>query len=99
MQINLKATNVELTPELRAHADEKLAGLDKYYNNIQQVDVELGKSNPGQNKGDIFFCEVNVSVPGKLLRYRKEFSDLMKAINEARKGIQQEIVKFKEKLS
>ena len=53
----------------------------------------------GQQKGKIFFCEVNVSVPKKLLRFRREFEEMTKAINEAKKGIQMEIKKYKEKLN
>jgi len=98
MKINLKATNFDLTPAIRAHVDAKLGGMDKYFNNIQQADVEVGKTTKGQNKGDIFFCEVNLSVPQKLLRFRKEYSDLYRAINEAKKGIQNELKKYKEQL-
>ncbi len=96
MKINLKTKNLELTTQIKNHVTEKLGGLDKFFNNIQQVDVEVGKTKASQNKGVIFFCEVNVSVPKKLLRFRKEFSDIMKAINESKKGIQNEIKKYKE---
>jgi len=98
MLINLKSTNIELTAQIKSHAQDKLGGLDKYFNNIQQVDVELGVVTKGQQKGKIFFCEVNVSVPKKLLRYRREFESLEKAINEAKKGIQNELGKYKEQL-
>ncbi|MBT5338575.1 ribosome-associated translation inhibitor RaiA [Candidatus Falkowbacteria bacterium] len=97
MKINLKAKNLELTAQIKDHVDQKIGGLEKYFNNIQQIDVEVGKTKANQQKGDIFFCEVNVSVPKKLLRFRKEFGDVMKAINEAKKGIQNEITKYKRK--
>lgn len=99
MQIKIKATNFDLTPAIKSWAQEKLGGLDKYFSNMQQIDVEVGKETKGQQKGEIFFCEVNVSVPGKLLRYRKSFDDLYKAINEAKKGMQQEIKDYKERLN
>jgi len=97
MKINLKAKNIELTAQIKEHVNDKLGGLDKYFNNIQQIDVEVGKTKLSQHKGNIFFCEVNVSVPKKLLRFRKEYSDIMKAINEAKKGAQQEITRYKRK--
>lgn len=96
--MNLKSTNYELNPALKENIFEKFNGLEKYFDNIQQVDVEVGKTTKGQQKGDIYFCEVNVSVPRKLLRYRKEYEDINKAINEAKKGIQMEIKKYKEQL-
>lgn len=99
MKLNIKATGLDITSAIRDQVQEKLGGLDKYFNNIQQVDVEVGKTTQKQKKGDIYFCEVNVSVPRKLLRFRHEYSDLSKAINEAKKGIQLEIKKYKEKLT
>lgn len=97
MKVNIKATNVELTSAIRTAVEEKFSGLDKYFNNILQIDVEVGLITKGQQKGKIFFCEVNVSVPQKLLRYRKEYEDLYKAINDVKKGIQLELKKHKEK--
>ena len=99
MKVNLKSTKLELTPAIKLLVEEKFGGLEKYFNNIQQIDVEVGKTTNGQQKGNVFFCEVNLSVPKKLLRHRKEESDLMKAIGEVKKGIQNEIKKYKETLS
>jgi len=97
MKINIKATKVDLTPDLKALVQEKFSGLDKYYDKIVCIDLELGLEVAGQRKGDIYFCEVNVSVPGKLLRYRKAYSDLTQAINGVHKGIQLELIREKEK--
>lgn len=98
MRVNLKATNLELTTVIREQVEEKLGNLDKYFNNIQQINVEVGVTTTNQQNGSIYFCEVNLSVPKKLLRFHKEFNDLTKAINEAKKGIQREIVKYKDQV-
>ena len=99
MPLNIKATNFDLRSDVKALVLEKLASLEKFFNNIQQVDVEIGKTTKGQQKGDIFFCEINLSVPKKLLRYREEAKDVSIAITGAKKGIQIEIKKYKEKLA
>lgn len=99
MPLNIKATNFDLRSDVKALVLEKLAGLEKFFNNIQQVDVEIGKTTKGQQKGDIFFCEINLSVPKKLLRYREEAKDVSIAITGAKKGIQIEIKKYKERMS
>ena len=98
MKINIKSSNMDLTEAIKNYADEKLGAIDKYFDNIQNIEVEVGKTTRGQQKGDIFFCEINVSVPRKLLRYREETDDLYKAINDVKKGIQLEIKKYKEKI-
>lgn len=97
MKINIKATNLDLTAAIKESVQEKIGSLEKYLNNILQANVEVGKTSNKQKKGDIFFCEVNLSVPGTLLRFRHEFGNLQKAIGEAKKGIQREIIKYKEK--
>jgi putative sigma-54 modulation protein len=98
MRVNLKGTNFDLTDEVKSQVNEKLGGLDKYFANIQQIDVEVGLTRRGQQKGKIYFCEVNVSVPRKLLRYRVESENVSRAVTEAKKGIQLEIKKYKEML-
>ncbi len=99
MTIKTKATNMDMTPAIAAKLEEKFSGLTKYFDNIQSIDVEVGKTTRGQNKGDVFFCEINVAVPKTLLRYREVTDDLYKAITDCKNGIQQEIKKYKEKLS
>jgi ribosomal subunit interface protein len=98
MKVDLKATNMDITVPIKSYVAEKLGGLYKYFYNIQQIDVEVGKTTKHHQKGKIFFCEVNLSVPRKLLRYREETDDLYKAINQAKKGIQQKIKEYKERL-
>ena len=98
MPLKIKTTNFDLQENLKALIHEKMAGLEKFFNNIQQVDIEVGKTTKGQQKGDIFFCEINLSVPKKLIRFREEAKDLSIAITGAKKGIQIEIKKYKEKL-
>jgi len=98
MRINIKATNFDLTAAIKSHVEEKFGALDKYFDNIQGVDIELGLITKGQQKGKIYFCEANVAVPKKLLRFRKEYDNMMKAVSDVKKGIQNEIQKYKEML-
>ncbi|MBI5254633.1 ribosome-associated translation inhibitor RaiA [Candidatus Falkowbacteria bacterium] len=97
MPLNIKTTNFDLREDLKALVREKMNGLEKFFNNIQQIDVEVGKTTKGQQKGNIFFCEINLSVPKKLIRYRHDARDVSVAITGAKKGIQIEIKKYKEK--
>jgi ribosomal subunit interface protein len=98
MKVNIKSTKFELNSAVKSLIEEKFGGLDKYFNNIQQIDVEVGMTTKGQQKGNVYFCEVNLSVPKKLLRHRKESSDIMKVIGEVKKGVQMELKKYKETL-
>lgn len=99
MHINLKSTKIELTPAIKEYVFEKVDSLEKFYNGILQTDVEVGKTTRHHQKGDVFFCEINASVPNTLLRAREEMDDLYKAVNKAKDLMQRELKKYKGKNS
>jgi len=98
MQINIKATKMELTPAIEATVTEKIEGLKKYFDNIIEADVEVGITTSHHHKGDIFRAEINLTVPKTVLRAEAETDDLYKAINEAKDKLKNELVKYKERL-
>ena len=98
MLIKIKATKMELTPAIENYIQEKIGGLEKYFDNIIGAEVEVGLTSGHHNKGDIFHAEVNLEVPKKILRAEVELDDLYKAIAAAKDVMKNEIVKYKETL-
>lgn len=98
MQINIKATKMELTPAIEVKIREKVEGLKKYFNNIIEVDVEVGITSSHHQKGDIFRAEMNAAVPKAVLRAEAETDDLYKSITEVKDKLRNELVRYKEKL-
>jgi len=96
MTINIKATNMELTDAIREFTLEKVESLSHYFDNIQAADVEIGVDP--QNKAKPFFAEVNLSVPGKLIRVSKNSEDLYKAIEKVKDHMKVELEKIKGKM-
>lgn len=96
MQINIKATKAKLTPEAHQIIEEKVSGLSHYCDCIIGADVEIGITSFHHRKGDIFFAEVNLEVPGKLLRARAETEDIMQSINQVRDKLKIELNKYKD---
>ena len=99
MRINIKATKIDLTPELKAYAEEKINMLEKYLGDTKATicDLELMNTNPNQNKGKIFRCEANLAVPGDLLRVEKTAEDINKAIEKVKDHLTRSIKRYKEK--
>jgi len=101
MKITIKTTNLELTPKIQQYVDEKIGGVDKFLDNMDkgviEARVEIGKTTRGQQKGDIFRAEVNLSLPGRLLRSVAEEIDLRTAIDRVKEEIQREIKKYRGK--
>ena len=98
MDIQIKGTKIELTPAIEQAVNEKIGGLSKYFDNIIGCEVEVGKTTEHHHKGDIFFTEINLEVPKKVIRAVAQTDDLYKSINEAKEKMKVEIMKYKEML-
>lgn len=98
MTINIHGTGIELTDAIRAYAEEKIAPLEKFFDNIQQINIDLGRTTHHHHKGEVFYVEVNIHVPGHMLRVVKEEPDLYKAIDKVKDHMKVEIESMKEKM-
>lgn len=97
MQIKTQGTGMELTEAIKSYAEEKAEGLTKFFDKIISVDIDVGMDSHHHNKGDVYYAEMNVSVPGDLVRVRKESDDLYKAIDKVKDHLKVELQKMKEK--
>jgi len=99
MQIRIKATKIKLTDEIRDYVQKKMDMLEKYLGGVKvtNCDVEIGLSVGGQNSGEIYRAEVNLSLPQGLLRVEKTEKELFKAVDKVKDHLARSIVKFKEK--
>jgi putative sigma-54 modulation protein len=99
MKIDIKGTNMELTEAIKDYVNEKIGGLEKFFDNIVEAKVEVGKTSNHHQKGDIFRAEANLDVPEKhVLRAEATREDLYMAINEVKDELQRQIKKYKEKM-
>jgi len=93
----LKATNLELTEAIENYVREKIGMLEKFLKHIdlpQSARVEIGKLSKHHRKGDVFFAEVNLELPHKLLRATVDAEDLYEAIDRVKEEIEREIIKY-----
>ncbi|MEK7178103.1 MAG: ribosome-associated translation inhibitor RaiA [Patescibacteria group bacterium] len=99
MKIDLKTKNFEITPSIRTYLQDKLNAVDKFLPNDESIfaDVELAKTTKHHQKGDIFRAEVNLKMPGRLIRAVAETWDLHAAIDIVKDDLQREITMNKEK--
>lgn len=99
MNITINATGVDLTGAIKQYVEEKFGDLDRFFDNIQRLEVDVGKRSEHHNKGKIFYAEVNVHVPGSDIRVVKEAEDLYKAIDKVRDHLKNELKEYKDKLN
>lgn len=100
MTINrIKGTNMDLTDAIKAAVESELATLDPMlarWGGAVSADVEVGKTTRHHHKGEIFRAEVNLQIPGKLLRAEDENEDLYVAIKNVAGTLARELNKEKE---
>ena len=102
MNINLKATNFELTPFISEYVNKKINNLEKFIRVTDesiQAWVEIGKTTNHHNKGDIFRTEIQIRFPlcGKGVRAEATHQTLNEAIDDAHDKMKLELEKVKDR--
>lgn len=101
MRITIEATGLELTPAMREFIEEKIGGIEKLIarfnaNNSVLAAVEIARSTKHHRKGNVFHAEVNLTLPGKMLRAEDEDFDIRVAVDRVRDKLKREIEKYRE---
>ncbi len=99
MKVKIKSTKIELTPQINDYVQLKMSRLQKYLGKVPALncDVELSRENGMQNSGKIYRAEVNLELPGSLLRVEKTEKDMLKAIDKVKDHLARSIKKYKER--
>lgn len=90
----IKGTNMELTEAIKQYVNKRLEGVanlcEKY--SPCDVNVEVGKTSQHHNKGEVFYAEFNMTIPGETLRATSTQEDLYAAIDEAKDQLKRQLV-------
>ena len=99
MQIDIEATNLELTPPLREYIEEKIGKLAKFLKRFEgdsiHVSVEVARTTRHHRHGNVYHAEANLHFPGGMLRAEHDSEDIRVSIDKVRKKMQREIRKYK----
>ncbi len=63
MKFRIESPGHRLSPSLKEFVTKKLGSLDRYYKDIQEVEVTLLNETKGAK--EIITCTLNIRVPGK----------------------------------
>jgi len=63
MKFRIESAGHKLSPSLKAFATLKLSNLDRYYKDIQEIEVILTNETKGAK--EVVNCTLNIRVPGK----------------------------------
>ncbi|MBI5126740.1 MAG: ribosome-associated translation inhibitor RaiA [Candidatus Taylorbacteria bacterium] len=100
MNINVKGSNIELTPAISDYISKKLEGVSKFIDRHSPdtvCHVEVGKTSSHHKHGDIFRAEVRVHLKGQEIYVAKETTDLYSAIDMVRDEVMSKLTGLKDK--
>lgn len=90
---------MKLDNNTRDYITKKINTLEKYLGSVKAIncDIEVGIAAGDQKSGNIFRAEVNLAVPGEILRVEKTEKDLLKAVDKVKDHLARSIKRYKEK--
>jgi len=92
MQFSMTARNLEITPALRAYAEEKLNRLTRYLEHIVSAHVVLSVNKHRQT------AEVTLRVRDLTIRAEEEGDDLYSSIDLVAEKLERQILRYKERI-
>jgi putative sigma-54 modulation protein len=103
MKIQLQSTLLELTGAIREYAEKRFAVLAKPLTRFERegecvLEVEIARTTRHHRKGEVYYVELTLPLKNKILRIEQYSEDLRAGIDAAKKRMQMEIEKHKEKM-
>ena len=92
MQLSVKGRNLDITPALRAYAEEKLSRLTRYLESIVTMHVVLSVAKHRQ------IAEVTLRVRDLTIRAEEESDDLYSSIDLVAEKLERQILRYKERI-
>ena len=98
MKVEVSPKNIKLDSALVIWVEKKIGSLDKFLKKLDpaviEARVEIGKPSKHHRKGPVWYAEVNLKLPGSLLRAENTDKDLRTAINQVKDELQRQIKKY-----
>lgn len=89
-----------MTGYLEKMIEEKISDIEKLLSRVPRLiaEIEVGLTSKHHQKGDIYRAEIQIQVPGKILRAVSEKEDFRSALTEVKDELQVQIKKYKDKV-
>ena len=96
MDIRIKTTDYEITPEVSAYLDERIAALEKFLTGdpeITRCEVERGRAAGRPRHGaNIWFAEISVIQPGMTrVHARNNAQSINAAIDDVKEEVERQL--------
>lgn len=100
INIDIKASGIDLTEALREYVEMRMGALERYLRRYSPdslgIKVEVARTSRHHRHGDVFYAEANLALPGKILRATHKAPDIRVAVDKVKDILQREITKYKD---
>ena len=97
---SVKTTDLELTSNISRHIEKTIKSLDRFVKNMDAVvwaSIEISRTSRHHKSGKIYRAEIQIHLPGKLMRSEAISNTIFRAINETRGDLQRELKQYRGK--
>lgn len=102
MKYTIHPLNITISPSIQTLIETKTKSLERFVSRfdsgVVEARIEIGKPSRHHHSGPVFYAEINLKIPGKLLRAEAAHLDLNSAVNEVFKEIERQVKDYKDKL-
>ena len=92
MNLTITARHFKLQDDLKAYVEEKVHKLDRYYENILDIDVVLGWEKLNR------YTEIRINVFNKQIVIKEMSDEIRKSFDIAMDRAERQLKRYKEKL-
>ena len=100
MKLTIKATNLDLTLELKEALSKKIAILDKLIPLVKtpiEAYLEVAKETRHHQKGRVYYAEANIKVLGEVIRAEAREDNIFKAIGVVKDELKKLLTRYTKK--
>ncbi len=97
--ISFLGSNMEITDAIRTFVEEKVQVLEKMTEKWEPAElrIEVGKTTNHHAKGPYFKAEMQLSIPGEVLRSVEESEDLYESVDKVRDSLRRQLKEYQER--
>lgn len=97
ININIKATNMELTSSIKEYVEKRIETLTKFFSNSADLYIEVGKTSMHHKNGDYYKAEINLQTGENKFFAQSEKENLYSAVDAVKDEIANLIKRSKDK--
>jgi len=102
MRVDILGNKLDLTPSIKKYINDKFVPLEKALSRFEHegetvLFIEIARTTRHHKKGNVFYAEATIKLPGKTIRAEHFDVDVRTSIDAVKDVLREEIKKFKEK--